>query len=98
MSVFKHSRIRLLFVCTENQFESCFQFGSRTFFRELVKDLAGTVDVGVADPEVLGVPSACSDQDIGDATPVPGHSIYYTDQGARRVGLPSAVLENPILK
>lgn len=45
---------------------------------ELIKyilDLAGTIDVGVADPEVLGVVSACSDQDIVIFTRVPGHCI-----------------------
>lgn len=55
----------------------------------LSKDLAGSVDLAVADPEyvankgeefieVLGVVSVCSDQDIGYITLVPGHGKKRT--------------------
>lgn len=56
------------------------------------KDLAVSVDLGVADPayvankaeEFIEVVSVCSDQAIGYTTPVPGHR-KETDQGTQHV-------------
>lgn len=50
------------------------------FFCESVKDILDSAGSGdVAEPKVLGVLSARSDQDIGDTAPVPGPGCTACD-------------------